>query len=267
MNLFSSVRHFRGRAPNLCLFSHQSTPNHMFSIRPFLGQHQRLLNQRGYSSYRKNTKSKANMVIAGIVVTNIGLFVVWNNLLPASVRPQNRAQTLNFLIKNFTVSSQNMSEGRWWTLITHAFSHRDLSHIAFNMITFSSYALLLSQAGIGGGRIALLSLGSAVAGAAGFLFHERAKNPANRQVAIGASGIVMGVGAAAAFIAPKVKFLIFGIIPMPLWVTVPAFMSLDLYLLDKSNSRTAHAGHLGGGIFGGLFAYVFLRRFALWRAR
>jgi membrane associated rhomboid family serine protease len=108
------------------------------------------------------------------------------------------------LWENFTLSSINFNAGRYWTLITSAFSHNMLMHFAFNMISFNALAGILAIIpGIGAFHILALSLGSAAAGSAAWLYQSMNKPRAiGIETALGASGIVMGVGAAAACLMP-----------------------------------------------------------------
>lgn len=49
----------------------------------------------------------------------MGVFVLWN--LPMIDK--------NFMYKNFTLSGDNLSHGRFHTLLTHGFSHYNLLHL------------------------------------------------------------------------------------------------------------------------------------------
>ena len=41
----------------------------------------------------------------------------------------------SFMARNFTLSLAHIREGRWYTIITHCFSHRDGWHLTSNLIT------------------------------------------------------------------------------------------------------------------------------------
>jgi len=54
------------------------------------------------------------------------------------------------------------------------------------------------------------------------------------------------------------------VVPVPALLLVAGFVGWDLYsAMIKNDSTTAHAGHLGGAIFGFLF-YMYYRK-KLWR--
>ena len=109
-------------------------------------------------------------------------------------------------------------------------------------------------------RFLALSLGSAVAGSVGYVIQQAFSEPRRRSVAIGASGMVMGLGSAAAMLAPRQTMLLFGILPVPLWGLMAGYFVYDAFYLGKQ-SRVAHSGHVGGAIFGAGFYWLVLRRF------
>lgn len=78
---------------------------------------------------------------------------------------------------------------------------------------------------------------------------------------MGLSGVVMGVGAAAACALPscKVQFRGVGFTSMPLPFFMAGYALYDSYMLDKLASKTAHISHLGGLVFGAVYYFVVLR--------
>ena len=115
--------------------------------------------------------------------------------------------------------------------------------------------------------------GSAITGGMGFLYHRRRKvAEANRSdwqsktrnynsSALGASGAVMGVGALTACLMPNAPMQLMLIpITFPLWVFVAGYGLIDSYFLDSPTSSIAHAGHLGGLVFGAAYYLAFMRR-------
>lgn len=73
--------------------------------------------------------------------------------------------------------------------------------------------------------------------------------------------MVMGVGSAAMCLLPNARVLLFAVVPVPLWVLVPAYFVYDAYYLNAQDSRVGHAGHIGGSIFGVVYYALFLRKF------
>ena len=61
-------------------------------------------------------------MLYAIALANVAVFAAWHNLDP------------RFMRANFLVSEESIKRGRWHTLLTSAFSHRDVSHLAANML-------------------------------------------------------------------------------------------------------------------------------------
>lgn len=182
--------------------------------------------------------------------------------------------------------------GRWWTILTSACTHHDLMHFAFNMLTLKTFCSIVGFVpGIGGGHILLLALGSALAGSGGWVWQQKLRldtirsssssrgwgqsqtyNSAASRIysasALGASGVVMGVGAVATCLIPTMPIqLMFIPIGIPLWVVTGLYAVADSYFLTSQTSGTAHAGHLGGLLFGVAYYAVMLRNkpVGIWR--
>ena len=172
------------------------------------------------------------------------------------------------------LSPASFDSGRWWTVITSAFAHIDPMHFAFNMLSLYNFCSLCAFIpGMNGLHLFAVAGGSAITGGMGFLYHRRRKvAEANRSdwqsktrnynsSALGASGAVMGVGALTACLMPNAPMQLMLIpITFPLWVFVAGYGLIDSYFLDSPTSSIAHAGHLGGLVFGAAYYLAFMRR-------
>lgn len=167
-----------------------------------------------------------------------------------------------FLEDNFTLKLSDVNNGRYWTLLASAFSHIGFYHLLGNMFSLHAFSSYTSLA-IPPASLATLLVGSALCGSIGWLYHENSqgKTRYGEARALGASGMVMGVGSAAACLMPNARVLLMAVIPVPLWVLVPAYFIYDAYYLNAVDSRVAHAGHIGGSIFGVVFYALVLRRY------
>ena len=110
-------------------------------------------------------------------------------------------------------------------------------------------------------HLGVLLAGSAFSGSAGYIYNESQKKLRRTRSALGASGMVMGLGSAAALLAPSTTMLLFGIVPVPMWALIAGYFAADAYYLDAQDARVAHAGHLGGLAFGVAYYALRLRRF------
>jgi len=206
-----------------------------------------------------SSTSDGSAVLWTIIGANTAVFLAWQVASPQSVIPYvgiSKAKIRHFLSSNFLLSNAHLAAGRYWTLLTSAFSQAQLGHFAANMLSLYAFGSVMAAFVIGPAHVATLALGSAVAGSAGFLWSSQSGNG----VALGASGMVMGLGSAAACLAPSAKMLLFGIVPCPLWVLVAGYAFYDSFMLGRP-SMVGHAAHLGGLGFGVAYYLLRLRRY------
>jgi membrane associated rhomboid family serine protease len=246
-------------SPRPSLLSHASKMSHpRIAARP--------IHAFPYGS--RSTRSKA--VIWSFIGLNTAVFGAWQYAAGSGpfevVKMADRLPVMRYLQKNFLISVDHVRSGRFWTIITSEFSHQDLRHFVFNMIAFHQLSKVLIYSGVPASRIVGLILGSAVTASAAFLvdFSSRAhsSNGLVKHVGLGASGVVMGVTATVACIAPKMTVAVMGIIPMPLWLFGAGTALVDTYLLG-GNTGIGHSAHLGGAAFGVAYYFFRLRRYGM----
>jgi membrane associated rhomboid family serine protease len=143
-----------------------------------------------------------------------------------------------------------------WTLVTSMFLHGSITHIFFNMVMLYFYGSALIQI-VGEGKFLILYF---IAGIVGNLFFIALSHPFDS--AIGASGAVMGLGAALAVLIPRVKLMVLGIIEMDFWIYIMIGSVLLGIVLPFSSpgSNIAWQAHLGGFITGLAAGYLFRRQ-------
>lgn len=230
----------------------------------------------GYSAPRSSTLSPdtAFWILFGLNAASFGTF--WYARLTENRR------LLQLHLDHTRVSLSSWDSGRWWTVLTSAFTHQEVTHFAVNMITLRTFCQIIGFVpGIGGGHVLALALASALCGSGGWLLQQKARldavggwtkgwgkssfnSAAAGQVyyssALGASGAVMGVGAVATCLLPTMRIsLMFIPVGIPLWIVTIGYAAMDTYFLNSQTSRTAHAGHLGGLVCGAAYYLAFLR--------
>ncbi|KAF2443963.1 rhomboid-domain-containing protein [Karstenula rhodostoma CBS 690.94] len=223
----------------------------------FFGSGTRLgLPRRTYYTNHTSNFSSNMRLIYSFIGLNAGVFA-YATYLQEQARQGHQLPFTKF-IQNMSLSPIGViREHRYWTTITSVFSHLGLMHVAGNMLSFYFMGQMLAVTpGFTPGKIAVLVLGSGLAGSVGWLFTAM-KNQNYQGRALGFSGSVMGVGTVAAFLYPRTQFMIYGIIPMPLWLLMAGYAVFDGYYLNDRSSRVGHAGHLGGLAFG--IVYYFAR--------
>ena len=145
----------------------------------------------------------------------------------------------------------------FWQVVTYGFLHSvdGLAHVAFNMLGLYFFGTLLEHS-VGSKRLVVTYFGAMLAGALLHIVMSKVLGTPNP--AVGASGAVLGVLVAAAVLNPKAP-VIFLIFPMTLATMAMIVLAMDAFaiitmLRDGSRSGVAHWVHLGGAIFGFLWA-------------
>ncbi|KAJ0116853.1 hypothetical protein J7T55_010004 [Diaporthe amygdali] len=236
------------------------------------------------------TSRVAKGILWGTIGTNIYIWGKWHVIPDMEAAKQGRDSRAykravtrhhEYMVDNYTLSRKNIAEGRWWTLLTSAFSHYDLAHLGINMLVLHSIASLgFSRAiGLGPVRMTILALGSAAGGSLGALYdyQQSAQAGLPESRGLGASGMVEGIMMATMLAQPRWPMMVFPIpVSIPYWGVVAAFVGYDMYRLyeeRKSGQRhvnwigsyTGYAAHLGGAVFGTAFYFLAMRRGMLLR--
>jgi membrane associated rhomboid family serine protease len=146
-----------------------------------------------------------------------------------------------------------------WQLVTYAFLHGNLIHLAFNM-----YGLWLfgSELEYLLGRRLFLKLYFASVLSAGLMQLLATSLTGGAYPTVGASGGVFGILLAYAMFFPnRIIMLLIPPIPLPAWLFVMLYAGIELTLgVTGTQAGVAHFAHLGGMIGG----YMVIRR---WRRR
>jgi membrane associated rhomboid family serine protease len=137
-----------------------------------------------------------------------------------------------------------VANGDWWRLITSAFLHANLIHIAFNMY-FLWFVGSAVETALGRGRFLAVYLISGLAGSAGALVF----NPASPTV--GASGALFGILGAAVVLERQRDYVLGG--------SALGLVVINL-ILSFSISNISVGGHIGG-LIGGILCALVLSRF------
>lgn len=167
------------------------------------------------------------------------------------------------MVTNFLVSAVHLAHGLVWTVVTSAFSHNALWHLALNMIVLWSFGSVLERLW----RVRVFTTFYLVAAVVASLSHCAVSALLLGQPessALGASGAVSGLLLAYAFMFPRHRILVFGVIPVPALAGALAFVGLDLWGLFAQTRGgglpIGHGAHLGGALTGALFYLAWVRK-------
>lgn len=146
-----------------------------------------------------------------------------------------------------------------WQLVTYAFLHGSITHLAFNMYGLWMFGRELEYLL---GRRVFLQLYFASVLSAGFMQLLATNYTGAIYPTVGASGGVFGLLLAYGMFFPnRVIMLLIPPIPLPAWLFVILFAGIELVLgVTGVQAGVAHFAHLGGMIGG----YLVIRR---WRRR
>lgn len=141
---------------------------------------------------------------------------------------------------------------RPWILVSHMFIHdtTTYAHIFFNMFALLMFGPLLEQR-IGPNRFLIMYFGSGIF--AGIMFSLFSPGV----FALGASGAIMGLLGTLIILMPRLKLLLFFVIPMPLYMAGILWAIMDLFGAFGGYSGVGNVAHLAGmfaGLMYGLYA-------------
>lgn len=151
---------------------------------------------------------------------------------------------LNGKVTNF-LALQPIGEGfEPYQVVTHMFTHGGFGHILFNMFALWSFGSLLERVW-GPKRFLIFYLACGLAAGAAHLFLSKG-------AAVGASGAIMGLLGAFAYLFPNTELIMFPV-PFPVkakWAII-VIAAIDLFGgVYPTGSNIAHFAHLGGLVMG-----------------
>ncbi|MFL5784823.1 MAG: rhomboid family intramembrane serine protease [Bacteriovoracaceae bacterium] len=191
-------------------------------------------------------------IVRIITYINILVFLMWFGCVYVKGGPE-------FMMANFLVSWESLIDGRWWTLVTSAFSHNMILHIFINMFVLRGFGTIMSIE-MGVKKFVIFYL---LAGISGALTHSLVSNFWMNQPelpALGASGAIAGIILYFSLVFPEEKILLLGIIPVrAMWGAV-ILVGVDVWgLLEQTRgggTLIGHGAHLGGAAIGILWFLV-----------
>jgi membrane associated rhomboid family serine protease len=155
---------------------------------------------------------------------------------------------------------EHVLHGQVWRLLTYSFLHDPgtIWHILFNMLFLWWFGSDVEDL-YGPREFLTFYLSASLAAGLLYFFSSLAWQPDARPC-LGASGGVLAVLTLCAIHYPRRIILLFFILPVPLWLFLIIFLAGDAYVfLNKTESSTAVAAHLGGALFAGAYYRLHIR--------
>jgi len=178
------------------------------------------------------------LVTKGLIALNVLIYVI------TAVQGNGINSPGGSLFAKWVLYGPAVANGDWWRLITSAFLHANLIHIAFNMY-FLWFVGSAVESALGRGRFIAVYLISGLAGSAGALVFP----PTSPTV--GASGALFGLLGAALVLERQRSYVLGG--------SAAALILINL-ILSFSLSNISVGGHIGG-LIGGILCALVLSRF------
>ena len=203
-----------------------------------------------------NSPKKKSYLIPFIVAINVVVFVFWNFPILPNLSSE-------FMARHFLVSWTALIEQRYDTLIGSVFSHNQFLHLFLNMFVLLNFGRIVEMI-LGWRRFLKFYLLAGIISSlchalvSAYILHEPSLP------ALGASGAISGIVILFAFLFPKEKIYIMGLIGLPaIWGAI-AFIALDIWGLvaqaEGGGLPIGHGAHLGGAVTGILYYFFFLRK-------
>ena len=199
----------------------------------------------------KRTFQSGNM-ISKLIIINFAVFLVVLILGIFIKGSDPSGETYQLLFRNLAISSEGRDVlKKPWTLITHMFFHEGLWHLVWNMLLLYWFGRIVGDF-IGDSRVLpVYIMGGLFAIAVYYLFAK--VGFIGSSTALGASGAVMAIISAAAFISPNYSMRLFIIGDVTLKYIVLFLIIMDLVGISAMDNTGGHIAHLGGVVFGALF--------------
>lgn len=196
---------------------------------------------------------RRSVVVPILILINVIVFFMWFTL---------GISHNAFMPRNFLVSWTALQQGRWWVVLTSVFSHEALWHILINMVVLYSFGPIMEWV-LGRKPFLIFYLVAGVVSSFSHALTSAWLLHMPQLPALGASGAISGVVVLFAFMFPREKILLLGIIPLPaLWGAL-GFIGFDLWGLSAQarggGLPIGHGAHLGGALTGILYYYFIIR--------
>ncbi len=154
-------------------------------------------------------------------------------------------------VDEFLVLRPDSFSAGQWTIVTSLFIHAGFGHFAVNMLTLYFFGTFLSRL-IGDRKFLLVYFGGGILGNILLILLEPFFP---FRIALGASGAIFALGGVLTVMRPKLRVLVFFIIPAPLWLAV-----IGGFIILSFIPFIAWQAHLGGLVFGLIAGYFFRKK-------
>ncbi len=205
------------------------------------------------SDFRFTRPNNFPPIVTNLVIINVLVFLLQQMMPQLFTLPDLEQLGLTGALGLWPIGTPYF---RPYQLFTHMFTHANIGHIFFNMFTLWMFGRILENVW-GPKRFLIFYIASGLGAAALHLLVEYLTGSIG--VAVGASGAIMGVMAAFAYLFPNTELYIM-FIPVPVkakWAVL-GLAAIDLFggVVRISGDNLAHFAHLGGAITGFIIVLI-----------
>ncbi len=186
------------------------------------------------------------------LIANVSIFLV-ANILIHMVTLSGDELAMGNLISEYLCMPAGFTHylERFWTIGTYMFLHVKLGHVLSNMLWLWFLGRIFCEL-LGSKRLVTVYFLGGLAGGIVYLIVSAIVDQTEGVVLLGASGAVMAIVVGVATYSPDYRIYPFGI-PMKLkWLALISFLLTTA--IDFSSNTGGKAAHLGGALFGMLWA-------------
>ncbi|MBL7700888.1 MAG: rhomboid family intramembrane serine protease [Ferruginibacter sp.] len=193
------------------------------------------------NSFQRTTPIVLNLIIINVLVFLVQMMFDGSN--PVSVLDQK-------ITKEIALFPYQTEYFKPYQLVTHMFAHGGFLHLLFNMFVLWTFGTMLERVW-GPKRFFIFYFSCGLAAAVAHLLLEFSP-------AVGASGAIMGLFAAFAYLFPNTELILFPIpVPVKAKYAVAIMAAIDLFGgVYPAGSNIAHFAHLGGLAMGFILVLI-----------
>ncbi len=147
-------------------------------------------------------------------------------------------------LETFALQPLGYGEFRIWQLVTHMFMHGSILHLVFNMLGLWMIGTILENHWGAKRFFQFYMICGLAAGVAHLIFSNGS--------AIGASGAIMGIFAAFAYLFPETPLYLYYVLPVKAKWLMPGLIAVDVFsaISPRTDDHIAHWAHIGGALAG-----------------
>ncbi|WP_415060437.1 rhomboid family intramembrane serine protease [Flavobacterium sp.] len=168
-------------------------------------------------------------------------------LIAANVLISFKAFEDEYFFRKYEFHIGSIRAGQHIRMLSSAFLHVDIAHLAFNMLTLYFFAPVVTSF-LGTPSFLMIYLGSLLCG--NLLTLQFHKDEYHYR-AVGASGAVTGILYSAILLQPGMNLYMFFIpIPIPAYIFGIVYLLYSIYGMKSRTDNIGHTAHFGGAIGG-----------------